>query len=155
MEINQLIDGCLEIELAVASIYSRFAQLFLQENVFWEDLYNDERGHISFLIEAGESGRFDEMLTEDAGFSMPLIDRTRTFIANESYRIEVNPVSLEDALRMAMEIEQTKVEAFANELIANLSPADNEAFLRILMDERTHVAKIRNMMIRKGLLKFS
>ncbi len=155
MQITKLINGCLEIELAVASIYSRFAHLFPQEKVFWEDLYEDERRHISFLIEAGNSGTFDELVTEDMGFSMPLLDRTRTFVANESYRIEVNPVSMEDALRMAMEIEQTKVEAFANELIANLSPADNEAFLKILMDEKTHIAKIRNMMIRRGFLKLS
>jgi hypothetical protein len=155
MEINRIIKGCLVTELAVASIYSRFKDLFSQETDFWEDLYRDEKRHISFLIEAADGGRFDETLLEDSGFSMPLLDRTQKFIATMSYHIEINPVSLEDALKIALEIEQTKVEAFTNELIANLSPADNDAFLKILMEERTHIAKIEDMMIRKGFLKLS
>ena len=56
---------------------------------------------------------------------------------------------------MALQIEETKVEAFTNELIANLSSADSKAFLQILMDEKTHIAKIENMMIEKGFLRLS
>ena len=155
MEIYQIVKGCLVVELAVASIYSGFIHLFPQKRHFWGDLYEDEKKHISFLIEANDSGRFNKMHTEDLGFSMPLLDRTQTFIANISNHIGTNPVSLEEALNMALQMEETKVEAFANELIANLSSADNEAFLQLLMEEKTHIAKIRNLMIKQEFLKLS
>jgi hypothetical protein len=155
MEIDQLVRGCLVVELAVATVYSDLMHLFPQEKYFWDDLHKDEKRHISFLIEAADSGRFDEMQTADLGFSMPLLDRTEKFIANISNHIGINPVSLEEALNMALQIEETKVEAFTNELIANLSAADSKAFLQILMEEKTHIAKIKNMMIEKGFLKLS
>jgi len=155
MEICQLIKFCCVTEEVVASIYSRFMQLFPQEKDFWEDLYKDEKEHTSFLIGAADSGRFDEMQTADLGFSEPLLDRTKTFITNISNQINLGPVSLEDALKMALKIEETMVEAFTNELIANLSPADNKAFLELLMEEKTHIAKVKNMMIEKGFLKLS
>ena len=155
MVIDQLVKGCLVVELAVATIYSDLMHLFPQEKYFWDDLYKDEKRHISFLIEAADSGRFDEMQTADLGFSMPLLDRTEKFIVNINNHIGINPVSLEESLNMALQIEETKVEAFANELIANLSAADSGAFLQLLMEERTHIAKIKNMMIEKGFLKLS
>ena len=155
MEIYQLINGCLVMEYAVASIYSSFMQLFPQEKDFWEDLYKDERNHSSFLMEAAESGKFDEIQPDKLGFSMPQLDRTRKFIENIINSIKSNPVSLEDALNMALKIEETFVEAFTNELIACLSPSDSNTFLQMLMEEKTHIAKIKNMMIEKGFLKLS
>jgi hypothetical protein len=155
MEIYQLVNGCLAAEHAVASIYSRFMFLFPQEKEFWEDLYEDEKKHSSFLMEVADSGRFDEMQAAALGFSIPLLDRTRTFITNISNHIDFNPVSLEDALKMSLKIEETMVEAFTNELIANLSSADRKAFLQMLMEEKTHIAKIKNMMIEKGFLRLS
>jgi hypothetical protein len=35
--------------------------------------------HTSFLIEAANSGRFNDMQTADLGFSAPLLDKTKTF----------------------------------------------------------------------------
>jgi len=155
MEIYQLINGCLVMEYAVASIYSSFMQLFPQEKDFWEDLYKDEKNHTSFLTEAADSGRFDEMHPEDLGFSMAQLDRTRTFIENIIDNIKSNPVSLEDALNMALKIEVTMIETFTNELMTCLSPSDKNALLQMLMEEKTHIAKIKNMMIEKGFLKLS
>jgi rubrerythrin len=155
MEIYQLINVCLVTEDVVASIYNRFMQLFPQEKDFWEDLYNDEQKHTSFLTNTADSGKFDEMPIADSGFSMPLLDRTKTFIANIRNQIEFNPVSLEEALKIALKIEETMVEAFTNELMANLSPSDESSFHEMLMEEKTHIAKIKNMMIKKGFLKLS
>jgi rubrerythrin len=155
MEIYQVINGCLVMEDTVASIYSYFVQLFPEEKAFWKDLYEDEKSHTSFLIEAADSGNFDKMQAADLGFSMPLLDRTQKFISNVMSRIKLNPVSLEDALNMALKIEETTVEAFTNELMVCLSPADKNAFLNLLMQEKTHIAKIKNRMIEKGFLKLA
>ena len=132
MEMHQLVNFCCITEEFVASIYGRFMQLFPQEKDFWEALYKDEKKHTSFLIEADDSGRFNEMQVADLGFSEPLLDRTKTFLTNIGDQINHSPVSLEDALKMALKIEETMVEAFTNELLANLSPADNRG-LRYLL----------------------
>ena len=143
------------MEEAVAGLYSRFMRLFPQEKDFWEDLYKDEISHTSFLTEAADRGIFDEMHPEDLGFSMDQLDRTRTFVENIHNNIQSNPISFEDALNIALKIEETVVEAFANELIACLSPSDKNALVQMLMEEKTHIAKIKNMMIEKGFLKLS
>ncbi|MEW6571339.1 MAG: hypothetical protein AB1390_09230 [Nitrospirota bacterium] len=154
MEIYQFINVCLVVEHAAAAIYSHFMQLFPPEKDFWEDLFKDEKKHISFLIEAADHGQFEEMNPEDLGFSMRLLDRTRKFAEDISDRIKFNPVSLEDALKMALKLEETMVETFTNELIANLSAADDN-FLEMFAEGKNHVDKIRNMMINKGFLKLS
>ncbi len=155
MEICQLVNFCCVTEEVVASIYSRFMQLFPQEKDFWEALYKDEKKHTVFLIEAADSGRFDEMQKADLGLSEPLLERSKRFMTNISNQINSSPVSLEEALNMALKIEETMVEALTNELIANLLPSDKNAFLELLMEEKTHIAKVKNMMIEKGFLRVS
>ena len=143
------------MEDAVASIYSTFMKLFPREKAFWEDLYQDEKKHSAFLLESARCGIFEGIQASELGLSMPLVNRTHKFIENVSNHIRFNPVSLEDALKMALEIEETTVETFANELIANVAPYDNSTFVEMLMEEKTHVAKIKNMMIERGFLKLS
>lgn len=154
MEIYQFVNGCLAMENAVASIYSNFMQLFPEEKDFWEDLYNDEQKHASFLIEAANHGLFDEIKTEDLPLSMPLFDRTRKFVENIMNQIKFNPLSLEEALKIALKLEETLVETFTNYLIANLSP-NRKAILEMLTEERNHIDKIKEMMIKKGFSKLS
>ena len=48
MDRDEIINGCIKVESAAASIYSKLMQLFPEEHDFWEVLYNDEKQHISF-----------------------------------------------------------------------------------------------------------
>jgi rubrerythrin len=156
MKTHELINGCNEIEKAVASIYSKFMQLFPDEKDFWEDLFKDEIGHSFFLIDALNYGIFNGQDTVDFPLSMSHVTKTMKFAENINKHIEFNPVSLEDALKTALKLEETMVEIFANDLIAMLSTPDNESFLQnILMEERSHIDKIRDMMIKKGFSKLS
>ena len=154
MEIYQFVNGCLVMENAVASIYSNFMQLFSEEKDFWGDLYNDEQKHASFLMEAADQGLFDEINTEDLPLSMPLFDRTRKFVENIMDQIKFNPLSLEEALKIALKLEETLVETFTNYLIADLSPNRN-AILEMFTEEKSHIDKIKKMMIKKGFSKLS
>jgi len=48
------------------------------------------------------------------------------------------------------------VETFTNELIANVLSVDYESLSdRIIMSEKEHIAKIEDMMMRKGSLQLS
>lgn len=153
MEIYQLINSCLVMENTAASIYSNFMQLFPEEKVFWKDLVEDEQKHASFLIEAADHGIFDEIDPADLKFTMPLLDRTREFVENINNHINFNPVSLEEALNIALKIEETMLETFTNELIANLSTPEGKTILQLALEERSHMDKIKDMMFKKGFLK--
>ena len=61
MDGNEIINGCIKVESAAASIYSKLMQLFPEEQDLWEGLYNDEKEHISFLSDVKSLGLSDEV----------------------------------------------------------------------------------------------
>jgi predicted transcriptional regulator len=66
------------------------------------------------------------------------------------------PVSLEDALKIALKLEETMVEIFTNQLISNLTHYQSQSALdQMLNAERSHVDKIRKRMIDAGFLKLA
>ena len=155
MKIHDLINGCIAMENASAFIYSKFMQLFPKEKDFWEDLFNDEMSHSSFLNDVEYYEMFNGLQISDLPLSISLIEKTLKFVEKISEHIKFNPVSFEDALRIALKIEETMVEIFTNDLIS-IAITNNESFLeKIFRDERLHVDKIKNMMIKKGYLKVS
>ena len=61
MDRNEIINGCIKVESAAASIYSKFMHLFPENQDFWEGLYNDEKEHISFLSDVKSLDLSDEV----------------------------------------------------------------------------------------------
>jgi rubrerythrin len=156
MNAQELISGCIEIEQAAAHIYSSFMQLFPEERGFWEGLVNDELSHTSFLLEANRVGMFDGVPSEEMLLSGRIIFDTVVFTRNVKNNILYGPVSLEDALKIALKLEETMVEIFTNQLIAKLSNYQSQSALdEMLAAERYHLDKIRNRMIEAGFLKLS
>ena len=148
MEIHDIINGCIAIEKAAASIYSTFMQLFPEEKNFWESLCMDEIEHISFLTDADAFGIFNEPQIRIEPPSAQIVGMTLEFAEGLNQRIKLNPVSLENALKMALKLEESMVETYANETIADLLATNKESFdEKMFTYEKLHVDKIRNMMI--------
>jgi hypothetical protein len=153
---NSIIHDCIAVEKAVASIYSTFIQLFPQEKTFWEDLFNDEIEHLSFLIDAEHFGIFQKPQTRVPFPLIKAVERTLKFVEEVSQEIRFRPVSLEDALTLSLKLEETMVETFANKAIADMLATDDESFTeKLLTGEKIHIDKIRLMMVKKGFLKWS
>jgi rubrerythrin len=155
MEMNDFINGCIAMEKAAELVYSSFMQLFPQEKDFWGDLVRDEIGHASFLIDADNLGLFDKLKITYAPLSMPLLYKTLKFAENINNKIRFNPVSLEDAFKMALKLEESILETFTNNLIGALLTDPKSSFDKLLTETRLHADKIRDMMIKKGFLKLS
>jgi hypothetical protein len=155
MEMNDFINGCIAMEKAAELVYSHFMQLFPQEKDFWGDLVKDEIGHASFLIDADNLGLFDKIKLTYAPLSMPLLGKTLKFAENINSQIRFNPVSLEDAFKMALKLEESILETFTNNLMGALLTDPKLSFDRLLSETRLHADKIRDMMIKKGFLKLS
>lgn len=156
METHDFINGCIAMEKATELVYSNFMQLFPQEKDFWGDLVKDEMGHSSFLIDADNHGLFDKLKITYSPFSMSLLEKTIKFAQNITNQIRFNPISIEDAFRMALKLEESILETFANNLMgALLTDPKESAFDKLFSETRLHADKIRDMMIKKGFLKLS
>lgn len=156
MGLHKIINGCLAMEKDVASIYGIFMQLFPEEKYFWEDLYNDEKQHYSWLTDPHFIESIDLLPSKDMLPSMELIDSTLKIASHTIMRIKSNPITLEDALRISLRLEESMVEAFANELMANVLSTDyNSLSNKIISAERLHIDKIEDLMIKKGFLLLS
>ncbi len=159
MGIHDRINGCIAIEQAAADIYSAFMGLFPEEKGFWEGLYNDEIDHAALLSEADYLDVFTKLPTRTELPSMLSIENTLEYAQDMSMQIKLSPVSLEGALNIALKLEESIVETFSNELTSDLMAEDDDSFImdfgKILIDERGHVSRIKDMMIKKSFLKLS
>lgn len=151
------INGCIAVEHAVASIYGSFMKMFPEERSFWEELHNDELEHSVFLIDT--LNIFDSaMLPPDMHPpALPFVVKTLEFANNINYRIRQRQVSLEEALRIALELEETMVEIFINNLISGMMSenkiSSSADFGKMLAAEQEHVNRIRDMMLKKGVIR--
>jgi len=156
MELIHLIKGCIAVEQAVASIYRTFMDLFPGEKEFWQDLYRDELEHSYWLSDGPNFESIDLLPSTDLLPSMELIEGTLAFARGKDIHIRTNPVTLEEALRIALRLEQSIVETFTNELSANILADSYESLSkRIIAAEKLHINKIEDMMISRGFLQLS
>jgi len=144
------------MERVVANIYNTFVQLFPEEKSFWQDIAQDERDHASWLSSVNFFEMIDLLPSKELIPTMELIHNSLKFAENKNRHLRSNPMSLEDGLKLALNLEETMVEIFANQLIANVLATSYESLSqKILMAEKIHIDKIEDMMIRKGFLQLS
>ncbi|MBI5099332.1 MAG: hypothetical protein HZB30_08855 [Nitrospirae bacterium] len=156
MDHTNLINGCIQMEQIVASIYNMFMQFFPEEKIFWEDLFRDETDHASWLTDADYIESIDLLPSTDILPSIKQIGNSLRFAENRRLQIKSNPVTLEEALRTALKLEETMVETFANELKANLFASDYRSLSeKLLIAEKLHIDKIEDMMLQKGFLQLT
>lgn len=159
MEIRERIKGCIAIEEVAASVYMTLMGIFPGEKSFWESLYQEEIDHSSFLTDADNLDIFSTVSKSMDPPSSKYIDKTLGYAQFVHRHIKSNPVSLQEALRLALLLEESMVETFTNELTAEVN-SDGEGKLtgnvgQIILDERGHISRIRNMMMKKGYTQLS
>jgi hypothetical protein len=147
MEQHDFINACIKVENFVASIYSRLMQVLPKQKDFWEELLNDEREHIAFLSDVKSLGLVTELEKMDYAPSMNEVKKTLKLTDSVTKRISDAPISMKNALKLALKLEESMVETYSNELIAKLLSCDDEAsYEKLLADEKKHVDKVRKMM---------
>jgi hypothetical protein len=147
MEQHDFINACIKVENFVASIYSRLMQVLPKQKDFWEELLNDEREHIAFLSDVKSLGLVTELEKMDYAPSMNEVKKTLKLTDSVTKRISDAPISMKNALKLALKLEESMVETYSNELIAKLLSCDDEAsYEKLLADEKKHIDKVRKMM---------
>ena len=156
MEMPKIIQGCFVMEQTIASIYGYFVQLFPDEKLFWTDLYQDEIEHSTWLTKANYTGMIDLLPSKDLIPTLALVNSSVRFAEERKKEIRSQPLSFEDALNIALRLEETMIEIFANQLIANVLSVDKESLSeRIIMSEKEHKTKIEDLMMKQGYMQLS
>ncbi len=159
MEIHDRINGCIQIEQTIATIYNNFTKSFPKERVFWESLFKDEIEHASFLSNAKYLDVFAEYPERTNPPSIAYIEKTLEYALSTIDQINFKYISFENALKIALTLEEAMVEAFVHDLMDDLNANKDEALIRefdkMLKDEKGHVSQINNMMMKKGYKKLS
>lgn len=156
MELQHFINGCIAVEEAGASLYRIFMDIFPDERAFWEDLFRDEIQH-SFWLSSGSHSEAIELLPSKKILpTMEHVTLTLKFIEGKVAQVKRNPITFEAALRIALEIEESMVEIFTNEITANLLATDHKTLNdKLIAAEKIHITKIEDMMISRGFLQLS
>lgn len=154
MDLKDRILGCMAVEEAAADFYRTLVSLFKDEKDFFGDLMKDELRHSTFFVD----GTLFDVFGVDKGQVMPpelsLIKKTVAFVKKMNHRLRTSPVSLDEALRMALMLEEAMVEVFANEALAGEGGA-LQGFSDLIKDEKRHVEKLRDFMAEKGFTPVS
>jgi hypothetical protein len=156
MDMNHFVNGCIAVEETVASLYRIYMDLLPDERLFWQDLYRDELEHSFWLTSGSRSEAIELLPSKKLLPSMEHITKTLAFVEGKIAHAKTSPVTFEAALMTALEIEESMVEMFTNEITANVLATDNESLNdKLIAAEKIHVTKIEDMMINRGFLQLS
>jgi len=146
MDRNTVIKGCINIEKSASSLYDKLMQIFPDKKEFWKNLFDDELEHVSFLNDVTSLGLIDEIEKIDFLPSMSVINKTLKLADKITEQITTSSISLEDALKLMLKLEKSLVETYTNKLIARLISCDEGGGEKLIIDEKTHIDKIQEMM---------
>jgi hypothetical protein len=142
-----ILQGCINVEHSVASIYRNLMQIFPEKKDFWGNLYNDEKDHIEFLNDVKSLGLSDDLEKVDLLPTMPMIQKTLRLADDVIEKIKSNSITFNDALSLTLKIEESMVETYTSNIVGKLlSCADEASCEMFITDEKSHVEKIRIMM---------
>lgn len=147
-EKKQVLMNCVDLEVAVSLIYKEFMLMFPEDAGFWGQLALEEEDHARLYL----AGDILKVIGEYAGIHFPpaaFIERTIAFTQQIRERIESRPMSLKEALDIALKLERTIMES----IIFDLPDSDNPVIRnlrKIFTDTESHVDRIEKFRVEKG-----
>jgi rubrerythrin len=144
MDGTEIINGCIKVEGIAASIYSKLMQKFPEEKDFWEELYNDEKEHISFLNDVKSLGLTNEVRKMNMLPSKQMIKDALKLSDDVNKKISSAKITLSEALSLTLKMEESIVETYTNKLITSLLSCDNDgSFSSFISNGKSHKDKIK------------
>lgn len=143
--VENLFERAIELEEAAEILYNRLAEMFSQAPEvarFWKHYADEERGHAAYLrrIQAGVEA---QRLAAPADST--LFEKARFCLESSSLQRLESIATLEDAYRLAVELENSETNTIFEFIIVNFSTdelAKSRRFLRAQLS--THIAKLQN-----------
>ena len=148
---DQRTEACIAVEIACADIYRGLSERFPEEGL-WQELSSDERNH-AVLLQMARGGREGELIDFLDRETMPFINEALGCARTFKKRLEADDLTLEDALRMSLELEKSTVEGyFWDALTGETELQAISRFKQLIEKEQSHGKKILNSMTAKGII---
>ncbi len=127
----ELLKICIAVENTVSEIYDLFAARFPEQEEFWRGLATEERGHArQFVVASSLKG--SAALPSSMQSAQDALEYVRKVKREILENAGLQP---EDALKMAIFIEQTTVESFLDRMVLDETDGEMKRFYGSLMIE--------------------
>lgn len=140
--------NCIDVEIAAAEIYKTFMRMFPEEGDFWGRLALEEEDHARLYL----VGDLLDLTGRHPAFRLPhpaLISRTMAFAEQVREEISTRPITLKEALELALKLEKSVTES----IVFELPESDNPIIAnvrKIITDTEAHVDRIERLRLEKG-----
>ncbi len=137
---REVLETTIQLEEQSMAIYARFSQRFADNpslHEFWFSMARDEARHVGalklVLIVLGLEDRLDR--PSPVEIQKATIGRLRECVERSSLRSEP-PISIEEALQVALDVEETELEDLVGDLLKRIQEKDEyERYLRLLVHD--------------------
>jgi tRNA isopentenyl-2-thiomethyl-A-37 hydroxylase MiaE len=146
-ELTRKLVTCIAIEATSADIYHTLSLTFHEARRFWAGLEESEKRHVKILLAAGGyhlNGLMPEYIVPP---SLSEIDETYRLVNETKKRVDGRALSLRDALRLALLMENAVGERYLQEVMKREEDTAVITDLRrIYADEKLHSEMISDFM---------
>lgn len=151
-ELSERIEACIAVEKASADIYNALSNKFPKARFFFQELSKDEESHTTLLVVAKAYHKLGKLPDYAVPSSLPDIYATLDLAEKIKQKIDLEEVSLKEALDMASLLENSMAESYLQEIM--LKQTDDKVIAnlkKMLIDEITHSDKIKDYRRSMGL----
>ncbi len=150
--LSEKVKVCIAIEAMTAELYHMLSSRFPEAKGFWRELALSEENHANILVVGAGYLRTRELPEYIVPDSQEQIDETFRLVREAKNIVQNDHQSLNDALKLALQIENSTAERYFQEVMLGQTNSPVIAKLqKIRKDELTHIEKIKDFMKTAGL----
>lgn len=144
MNTREILDMALNVETLAEKIYLDLSRLFPEAKAFFEQLSCEESRHADIMAINMGFLSIDALPPEFAIDMVPLIRKTLAVAAQLESRIEAKEITLTEAVRLAVEMEEAGIEAYFQNVMRGESVDGALNYLKqFYVDSRHHADALR------------
>lgn len=145
---REILQGLISLELAISAIYEVFSKKFPEHSAFWFKLAKDEKRHAAFLKGVQKQTLDQGYLLENiGGFSSCSAKDVIVFIENESAKANKLGYTLNDAVKCAVNIESSLIDARFYDTVSSKAPGYKSMANILLKETNKHLEDIHQLML--------
>jgi rubrerythrin len=136
---REVLDTTIALEKQSMALYARFAKLYADDpqfQEFWFGMARDEARHVGALGLVSTVLELEGKLDQPSPISLEDSTILRLRSLHESYDRQARPgLAIEQALRIALEVEETELEDLVADLLKAVKSDEYERCLRLLVHD--------------------
>jgi len=147
---GQIIGQLASCEIAIGKLYGRYGEKFPNMREFWLSLADQEKAHASLLLGLQAALPQTQLLFNLDRFTTFRIAATLRYIEGRMSCAESRNVPLPEALSVAVNLENTLIEAHFYDIVKCDAPEFKYVASRLAADTQRHAAELSRMILSHG-----